>query len=63
MNLQWPDKSQVLTACHTLPIATAALLTYMLLRDLHPKVRIEESWRAVVGVIGGKNRSMGRGPP
>ncbi|CAD6575066.1 MAG: hypothetical protein TREMPRED_001293 [Tremellales sp. Tagirdzhanova-0007] len=48
----WPDKSQVLTACHTLPIATAALLTYMLLRDLHPKVRIEESWRAVVGVIG-----------
>lgn len=52
-DLQWPDDAQVLTACHTLPIATAALLTYMLLRDLHPKVRAEECWRPVVGVIGG----------
>jgi hypothetical protein len=51
---QFPEGSQVLTACHTPPIATAALLTYVLLRDLHPKVRSEEAWRALVGVIGGE---------
>ncbi|WVR03621.1 hypothetical protein IAU60_000614 [Kwoniella sp. DSM 27419] len=52
MSDEWPEHSQVLTACHTHPIATAALLTYMLLRDLHPAVHNEEAWRAVVGVIG-----------
>ncbi|OCF45106.1 hypothetical protein I317_00907 [Kwoniella heveanensis CBS 569] len=52
MSDEWPEDSQVLTACQTPPIATAALLSYMLLRDLHPKVYEEEAWRAVVGVIG-----------
>lgn len=52
MSTEWPEGSQVLTACHTLPIATAALLTYMMLRELHPAVQAKESWRAVVGVIG-----------
>jgi hypothetical protein len=41
-----------LTACNSNPIATAALLTYVLLRDLHPAVRTEEAWRAIVGVVG-----------
>jgi len=58
--LQWPEQSQVLTACHTTPIATASLLTYMMLRDLHPKVRTEESWRAVVGVIGDLGTSVAK---
>lgn len=44
----------VLTACHTPPIATASLLTYMLLRDLHPDFHRLQGWRAVVGVYGGK---------
>ncbi|WWD09001.1 hypothetical protein V865_007116 [Kwoniella europaea PYCC6329] len=52
MSDEWPEKSQVLTACRSSPIATAALLTYLLLRDLHEKVHEEEAWRAVVGVIG-----------
>nr|XP_019014475.1 uncharacterized protein I206_00557 [Kwoniella pini CBS 10737]OCF53256.1 hypothetical protein I206_00557 [Kwoniella pini CBS 10737] len=52
---EWPEGSQVLTACKSSPIATAALLTYLLLRDLHPKVYEEEAWRAVVGVIGGQH--------
>jgi hypothetical protein len=49
---QFPAESQVLTACHTPPIATAALLTYLMLRPLHPAVREKESWRAVVGATG-----------
>ncbi|RXK38730.1 hypothetical protein M231_04040 [Tremella mesenterica] len=53
MSTEWPEGSKVLTACRTPPIATAALLTYMLLRDLHPAVTEKEGWRAVMGVIGG----------
>ncbi|KAI9635701.1 uncharacterized protein MKK02DRAFT_24910 [Dioszegia hungarica] len=49
---EWPDQSLVLTACNTPPIATAALLTYSLVRDLHPRIRPEEGWRALVGVFG-----------
>ncbi|WVF66062.1 hypothetical protein IAT40_000800 [Kwoniella sp. CBS 6097] len=58
MSDEWPEGSQVLTACQTPPIATAALLTYMFLRDLHPKVYEEEAWRAVVGVIGDLGTSV-----
>ncbi|KAK4685760.1 single-stranded-DNA-specific exonuclease, partial [Tremellales sp. Uapishka_1] len=52
MSDEWPENSQVLTACHTSPIATASLLTYMMLRELHPSVIEQESWRAIVGVVG-----------
>ncbi|WRT63865.1 uncharacterized protein IL334_000790 [Kwoniella shivajii] len=65
MSDEWPEGSQVLTACRSSPIATAALLTYLLLRDLHPKVHEEEAWRAVVGVIGDLGTSVpkwGTGP-
>ncbi|KAL7420743.1 hypothetical protein Q5752_004695 [Cryptotrichosporon argae] len=47
----FPDDALVVSACHSPPIATAALLTYMLLRPLHPVVQ-KEGWRVVVGVIG-----------
>ncbi|KAK8845538.1 hypothetical protein IAR55_006253 [Kwoniella newhampshirensis] len=57
---EWPEDTQVLTACHTPPIATAALLTYTLVRDLHPKVQQDDSWRAVVGVIGDLGTSVAK---
>lgn len=49
---QFPAEAQVLTACQTPPIATAALLTYLMLRPLHPNVQRKEGWRAVVGAHG-----------
>ncbi|WWC85785.1 uncharacterized protein L201_000652 [Kwoniella dendrophila CBS 6074] len=58
MSDEWPEGSQVLTACRSSPIATAALLTYLLVRDLHEKVHEEEAWRAVVGVIGDLGTSV-----
>lgn len=53
----FPDEAQILTACKSPPIATAALLTYMLVRDMHPKIQSLESWRALVGVFGGEASS------
>ncbi|WWD22490.1 hypothetical protein CI109_106983 [Kwoniella shandongensis] len=60
MSDEWPEESQVLTACQTHPIATAAMLTYALVRELHPSVQYEESWRAVVGVIGDLGTSVAK---
>ncbi|ORY34226.1 DHH phosphoesterase [Naematelia encephala] len=52
MSTEFPRDAVILTACQTLPIATAALLTYVLLRRLWPDLDRVEGWRAIVGVVG-----------
>ncbi|ORX34770.1 hypothetical protein BD324DRAFT_634900 [Kockovaella imperatae] len=62
---EWPDHSVVLTACHSPPIVTTSLLTYLLLRDLAPSFVKSEGWRALVGLIGdlGPNAAEWGQPP
>lgn len=43
---------QVLTACHHEPVATSALLSYILCSPLHKKVASRLDWLACMGTIG-----------
>ncbi|PRP87703.1 hypothetical protein PROFUN_02403 [Planoprotostelium fungivorum] len=53
-----PDHSQFVTAQNSYPIATSSLLTYMLVRDLHPQIPEKCDWLAVIGVYGDLSASV-----
>jgi len=48
----FPEHSEHVSACHSPPVATSALLTYELCEPLHPDVRDRCAWLAVVGTHG-----------
>lgn len=48
----WPEDAEVLTACHSPPISTTSLLTYVLCKDLHDIVEQDLQWVALLGVYG-----------
>lgn len=52
MSDSWPEESQVLSACHSPPISTSSLLTYLTCRTLHPKLSEETGWYCLLGVFG-----------
>ena len=52
MSDAWPDEAQVLTACHSPPISTSSLLTYLACRPLHPDIPKATGWYAILGVFG-----------
>jgi hypothetical protein len=62
-SFQFPPESTVLTACNTSPIATTSLLTYLTCLPLHPLVREQTDWAALMGVIGDLGPGIKWGEP
>lgn len=48
----FPERSNHVTACHSPPVATSALLTYHICETLHPEVASKCDWLCVVGTHG-----------
>ncbi|CAK1355784.1 hypothetical protein CB0940_00529 [Cercospora beticola] len=48
----FPEGSNYVTACHSPPVATSALLTYHICETLHPEVASKCDWLCVVGTHG-----------
>ncbi|KAG7529431.1 hypothetical protein FFLO_05659 [Filobasidium floriforme] len=61
---EFPPDAVVLTACHTSPIATTSLLTYMTCLPLHSNVQEACDWAALMGYIGdlGTGTKWGQAP-
>eukprot|EP01117_Protostelium_nocturnum_P014776 TRINITY_DN5657_c0_g1_i1.p1 TRINITY_DN5657_c0_g1~~TRINITY_DN5657_c0_g1_i1.p1 ORF type:complete len:500 (-),score=187.92 TRINITY_DN5657_c0_g1_i1:301-1800(-) len=58
-----PDFSTIVSAQFSYPIATSSLLTFEVVRDLHPKIVDECDWLAAVGVFGDLSSSVKFEPP
>lgn len=54
---EWPAESMHLTACHSSPICTSSLLTYLTCYPLHKDVPLDCDWAAVVGIFGDLGQS------
>lgn len=52
MSDAWPDEAQVLTACHSPPIATSSLLSYLTCSTLHPDLPQATAWYCLLGLFG-----------
>lgn len=52
-----------MTACHSPPVATTSLLTYLICEELHPDVRRQCDWLAVAGTIGDLGTTIKWEPP
>lgn len=52
MSTSWPEEAEVVTACHSPPIATTSLLTYLTCAQLHPDIPKLTMWYAILGVFG-----------
>ncbi|RMY98612.1 hypothetical protein D0862_07501 [Hortaea werneckii] len=48
----FPQGSEHVSACHSPPVATSALLTYEICKPLHPDVYERCAWLAIVGTYG-----------
>ncbi|EJD07456.1 DHH phosphoesterase [Fomitiporia mediterranea MF3/22] len=49
---EFPEGSLVVSACHSPPIVTSSLLTYLICLPLHPSIRDECAVPALLGVFG-----------
>lgn len=54
----FPEGSEHVTACHSPPVATSALLTYELCEPLHPGVRERCAWLCICGTHGDLGNSL-----
>ena len=52
MSDSWPEEAQVLSACHSPPISTSSLLTYLTCAPLHPDLPQATMWYSALGVFG-----------
>lgn len=59
----FPEGSSFVTACHSPPVATTSLLTYLLCTDLHPLVEEQCNWLAIVGTHGDLGTTLKWSPP
>lgn len=59
----FPEGSEHVSACHSPPVATSALLTYELCEPLHPGVRDRCAWLAIVGTQGDLGNTIKWEPP
>ncbi|KAK3719523.1 hypothetical protein LTR37_004381 [Vermiconidia calcicola] len=59
----FPKGASFVTACHSPPVATSALLTYLLCEPLHPGVRERCDWLCVVGTHGDLGNTLKWEPP
>lgn len=58
-----PEKAVFVTACHSPPVATSSLLTYLICRDLHDDVEEACSWLCVMGTHGDLGNTLKWEPP
>ncbi|GKU05495.1 unnamed protein product [Fusarium langsethiae] len=58
-----PKDATFITACNSPPVATSALLTYLICRDLHPDVEEACGWLCAMGVHGDLGNNMKWEPP
>lgn len=59
----FPSGSSHVTACHSPPVATSALLTYILCSPLHPDVQSRCDWLCIVGTHGDLGNTIKWEPP
>ncbi|KAK3058034.1 hypothetical protein LTR09_001111 [Extremus antarcticus] len=59
----FPDGAAFVSACHSPPVATSSLLTYLLCEPLHPGVRERCDWLCVVGTHGDLGNTLKWEPP
>lgn len=59
----FPKDSHHVSACHSPPVATSALLTYDLCEPLHPGVYDRCAWLAIVGTYGDLGSTIKWEPP
>lgn len=61
--MDFPKDSEHVTACHSPPVATSALLTYEICNPLHPEIRGRCGWLCVVGTHGDLGNTLKWEPP
>lgn len=59
----FPEGAQFVSACHSPPVATSSLLTYLLCRDLHPDVAQQCDWLCAMGTHGDLGNAIKWEPP
>lgn len=59
----FPADSHHVTACHSPPVATSSLLTYLLCLPLHPDVHSRCDWLCIVGTHGDLGNTIKWEPP
>lgn len=59
----FPKGAEFITACDSPPVATSALLTYLLCEPLHPEVREKCAWLCIVGTHGDLGNTLKWEPP
>nr|OQO20731.1 hypothetical protein B0A51_12765 [Rachicladosporium sp. CCFEE 5018] len=59
----FPKDSDHVSACHSPPVATSSLLTYLICEPLHDEVRAKCDWLAVVGAHGDLGNTLKWEPP
>jgi hypothetical protein len=59
----FPKDTDHVTACHSPPVATSSLLTYLICEPLHDEVQAKCDWLAVVGTHGDLGSTLKWEPP
>ncbi|KAK5095954.1 hypothetical protein LTS08_007836 [Lithohypha guttulata] len=59
----FPDRAQVVSACHYPPVATSSLLTYEICKTLHPSLSESLAYLCCVGTHGDLGNTLKWSPP
>ena len=59
----FPQRAEVVSACHYPPVSTTALLTFELCKGLHPSVYETCAWLACIGTHGDLGNTLKWNPP
>lgn len=59
----FPERAQVVSACHYPPVATASLLTYEICKPLHPSLESSCAFLACIGTHGDLGNTLKWNPP
>lgn len=59
----FPDRAEVVSACHYPPVATSSLLTYEICKTLHPSIADDLAYLAAIGTHGDLGNSLKWNPP
>lgn len=59
----FPEGSKHVTACHSPPVATSSLLTYLICRALHDDVPKQTDWLCIMGTHGDLGNTLKWEPP
>ena len=59
----FPERAQVVSACHYPPVATTSLLTYEICKPLHPSIESSCAFLACIGTHGDLGNTLKWNPP